>query len=106
MQEAAKEKAAECYKEAETLSKAQLHPCNPVHLGLTLNLALFYYHVLDDKRLGKAVASDAIVIAEDNLDKSDETTFKETKQILQLLKNNLAEWQLVPDDDEDEQNAI
>jgi hypothetical protein len=78
----AKEEAAKCYKLAEDISKAQLDPCNPIRLGLTLNLALFYYHVLDDKRLGKAVASDAIIIAEDNLDKSDESTFKETKQIL------------------------
>jgi len=66
-----------------------MHPCNPIRMGLSLNLAVFFFEVLDDKKSAKKLANEAIILAEDQIDKIDEATYKEAKTLLALLKENL-----------------
>ena len=66
----------------------ELDPCNPIRLGLALNLSIFYYNVIGDKKMGKLLCQETVVMAEDNLDKCEEDTYKEVKRILVLLKEN------------------
>ncbi len=61
-------------------------------LGIALNLSVFYYEVLGDQKMGKALVEETLEMAEDNLDKSDEKTYKEAKHIIQLLKDNYNDW--------------
>lgn len=63
-----------------------------MRLGLALNVAVFYREVFDNLRKAVRVAREAILTGEDKLEESDEATYKETKAILQLLKENEAKW--------------
>lgn len=96
--------AENAYKLAQQITaKRELHPCNPIRLGLSLNLAVFYYNVLDDKKSAKKLANEAILMAESTIDKVDEATYKEAKTLLALLKEDLEEWSKIPDEDEEDQ---
>ena len=55
--------------------------------------------------MGKALVEETLTAADDNLDKSDETTYKEAKHIIQLLRDNYNDWALQKDDEEEEQQG-
>lgn len=106
IQTEAKSRAIELYTTAQDLSGKDLDVCNPIRLGLALNLSVFYYDVLDDKKMGKALALETITLAKDKLDQSDESTYKEAKHIIELLEDNYNDWITKVDDDEEEEGAL
>ncbi len=80
------------YSEAKTISAA-LAKTNPLRLGLALNTAVFYYEILQDKEKAIALAQEAFDEAVDEMDNLSEAEYKDSSSILQLLRDNLAQWQ-------------
>lgn len=86
------DKGMEAYTEAKAVS-ATLEKTNPLRLGLALNMAVFYYEILNDKEKAIALAQEAFDDAVDEMDNLSEAQYKDSSQILQLLRDNLAQWQ-------------
>ena len=66
---------------------------HPIRLGLALNFSVFYYEILESPdeacRLAKRAFDDAV----SELDaSSNETQYKESTLIMQLLRDNLTLW--------------
>ena len=98
--ESVKSGALENYQLASSTSQS-LNACNPIRLGLALNLSVFHYEVMNNHKqaceLGEAALSDAL----EKIDDVDEETFRDAKSIIELLKENLSLWK-----EEEEQNAV
>ena len=86
-----KKGSLEHYQQAVDASK-KLQSCNPVKLGLALNMSVFYYEVMDDKKHACSIAKIAIKDAIDKIDDVDEETFRDAKTFIELLKENLTLW--------------
>ena len=93
-----KQGAKEGYQKAEEYA-ANLNPCNPIKLGLALNLSVFLYETLDDKKKSLQIGEEALTKALDNIDDVDEDTFRDCKSIIELLKENLSLWKEEEGDD-------
>lgn len=91
-----KEKAAnqseEEYQRARLLAKDELAPTHPVALGLALNFSVFFYEVRCDPDRACKIAKDAFDAAISNLDHLDDTQYKDSTLIMQLLRDNLTLW--------------
>ena len=86
------DKALKAYKEAEAVASV-LATTHPIRLGLALNFSVFYYEILESPdeacRLAKRAFDDAV----SELDaSSNETNYKESTLIMQLLRDNLTLW--------------
>ena len=57
-----------------------------------MNLSVFYYEVLQDSQRACQIADSALTNALDRIDDLGEEDFKEAKQMIELLKENLAAW--------------
>ena len=84
------------YEEAYLLSKQQMPPSHPIHLGLALNYSVFHYEILGQTEKACEIASSAFDLAvetqdEEGLIPSDDN-HKDTMLILQLLRDNLTLW--------------
>ena len=84
-----KEQARKLYDEANSIS---LPACNPVKLGIVLNLAVFNYEIMQDYKRACAVADRALSEALEKIDDLEEEEFREAKATIELLKENLAIW--------------
>ena len=84
-----KEQARKLYDEANSIV---LPACNPVKLGIVLNLAVFYYEILQDYKRACAVADRALSDALEKIDDLEEEDFREAKATIELLKENLQIW--------------
>ena len=80
-----KDQARKLYEKADSIV---LPACNPVKLGIVLNLAVFYYEILQDYKRACAVADRAL---SDALEKIDDLEL-EAKSILDLITEKLQIW--------------
>jgi 14-3-3 protein epsilon len=87
-----KKLAQEAYQEAWKLAETSLRNTHPVRLGLALNFSVFYYEILKEPEKGCQLAKQAFDDAVENLDQCDETEYKESTLIMQLLRDNLTLW--------------
>ncbi|KAJ8044062.1 14-3-3 protein epsilon [Holothuria leucospilota] len=99
----AAEKSLDAYKLASETAIVDLEPTNPIRLGLALNFSVFYYEILNSPeracRLAKAAFDDAIA----ELDALNESSYKDSTLIMQLLRDNLTLWTSdIPKEDEDQ----
>jgi len=84
--------ALEAYKAAEEAA-SKLQPKHPIRLGLALNFSVFYYEILDSPEEACKLAKAAFDEAVNELDPSgNESQFKESTLIMQLLRDNLTLW--------------
>ncbi|KAJ7387668.1 hypothetical protein OS493_001006 [Desmophyllum pertusum] len=86
--------ALEAYKAAQEAAKP-LPTTHPIRLGLALNFSVFYYEILDDQAAACALAKtafDAAVSELDSISTGNESQFKESTLIMQLLRDNLTLW--------------
>lgn len=102
----AAEKSLDAYKLASETAIVDLEPTNPIRLGLALNFSVFYYEILNSPeracRLAKAAFDDAIA----ELDALNESSYKDSTLIMQLLRDNLTLWTSdIPKEDEDQGNT-
>jgi len=72
---------------------------NPIWLGLALNFSVFYYEICGEKEEAKRLAKFAFEEALTGLDSLAEESYKDSSQIMQLLKENLSMWTEEDDDD-------
>jgi len=86
------EKSADFYKRAFELSQNVLEPTHPIRLGLALNYSVCFYEILKDKKKACQLAKDAFDEAISKLDKLEESDYKDSTLIMQLLRDNLTLW--------------
>jgi len=86
------EKSADYYKKAFELSQSVLEPTHPIRLGLALNYSVCFYEILKDKKKACQLAKDAFDEAISKLDKLEESDYKDSTLIMQLLRDNLTLW--------------
>jgi len=79
------------YQQASEAAKA-LPNSNPIKLGLALNYSVFYYEVMNNPLEAINIANKAFNEGISNLDNMDETEYKDSTNILQLLKENITMW--------------
>lgn len=83
--------ALDAYKDAQQAAE-NLPSTNPISLGLALNFSVFYYEILDSPDEACRLAKKAFDSAVGDLEKSNESQYKESTLILQLLRDNLTLW--------------
>merc|ERR1712050_121799 len=96
--------SSDYYKEAFDLSRRVLEPTHPIRLGLALNYSVCFYEILKDKKKACELAKDAFDEAISKLDKLEESDYKDSTLIMQLLRDNLTLWTST-DDSEDANNT-
>ena len=69
-----------------------LESYNPIKLGLALNFSVFYFEVKNDKPAAIELADAAYSEAKDKIQDADEEIYRESKGILELIKENLDLW--------------
>lgn len=85
-------KALEAYKAAKDAS-LNLQTTHPIRLGLALNFSVFYYEILDSPDEACKLAKAAFDEAVSDLDPTgNESQYKESTLIMQLLRDNLTLW--------------
>merc|ERR1711890_127124 len=95
------EASADFYKQAFELSQVVLEPTHPFRLGLALNYSVCFYEILKDKKKACQLAKDAFDEAISKLDKLEETDYKDSTLIMQLLRDNLTLWTSTDDEEGD-----
>lgn len=85
-------RSSQYYKEAMEIAVKIMTPADPIRLGLALNYSVCLYEIMRHREeacaLAKRAYDDAIVRVNDN----DRETFKDSRLILNLLRDNLALW--------------
>jgi len=86
------QEAHDSYQQASELAIGELPATHPIRLGLALNFSVFYYEVFSSPEkacmLAKAAFDDAMLV----MDSLDEDQYKDSAQIMQLLRDNLQLW--------------
>jgi 14-3-3 protein epsilon len=85
-------KGADYYKQALEIAEEKLLPTNPIRLGLALNYSVCFYEILKNKKEACELAKSAFDQAISKLDKLEETQYKDSTLIMQLLRDNLTLW--------------
>lgn len=93
-------KAKEYYQKAMDIAEKQLPPTHPIRLGLALNYSVCLYEIINEKDNACQLAKTAFDEAISQLDKLEETDYKDSTLIMQLLRDNLTLWTSAEDDDE------
>merc|ERR1711988_2040666 len=84
--------ALDSYKEASSISNAELPPTHPIRLGLALNFSVFYYEIMNSPDRACHLAKQAFDDAIAELDTLSEESYKDSTLIMQLLRDNLTLW--------------
>ena len=88
--------ALEAYEAASALASAaaDLRPTNPLRLGLALNLSVLYYEILARPDRACHIAKQAFdeAVAELDTNLLGEESYKESTDVLQLLRDNVILW--------------
>lgn len=99
------QEAHDSYKSASEIAIAELPPTHPVRLGLALNFSVFYYEVYSSPETACMLAKAAFDDAMNVMDNLDEEQFKDSAQIMQLLRDNLSLWTADMQQSADNNNA-
>jgi len=86
-----KENAKLFYEKAMAKAKS-FEATHPIRLGLSLNYSVCLYEISKDKTKACEVARSAFDEAISKLDKLNESSYKDSTLIMQLLRDNLALW--------------
>ena len=85
-----KQEARKAYEEAATI---EMQPCSAVKLALALNQSVFFYEIMKDTVNACKITQTALDQAIDKVDELGESEFKEAKTIIDLMRENLNQWQ-------------
>jgi len=86
------EKSNECYSVAHRVAVSQLDATHPTRLGLSLNYSVLLYEVFKDKKAACELARAAFDQAIARLDDLEESSYKDTTMLMQLLRDNITLW--------------
>jgi len=84
--------AVKNYKEAYELAKDKLAETHPTRLGLVLNYSVCCYEIMDKKEEACQLAKEAFDSAIEKLDTLNDSSYKDSTLIMQLLRDNLTLW--------------
>eukprot|EP01083_Nonionella_stella_P043856 118352_1 len=84
--------ARDFYQQALDLAKENLHETHPTRLGLALNYSVCFYEILKEPEKACQLAKEAFDDAIQKLDSLDDTSYKDSTLIMQLLRDNLTLW--------------
>jgi len=93
--------AEEFYQEATTIAKDHLPETHPTRLGLALNFSVCCYEILDKKEYACEIAKTAFDSAIEKLDNLNDSSYKDSTLIMQLLRDNLTLWTSEKEDAQD-----
>jgi len=93
-------KAADFYSQAHEIAKDGLSETHPIRLGLALNYSVCYYEILKEEKKACELAKSAFDDAISKLDKLEESDYKDSTLIMQLLRDNLTLWTSKTDADD------
>lgn len=85
-------KSLDAYQVALRLANTHLEPTHPTRLGLCLNNSVLLYEVFKDKKQACELARLAFDQAISKLDDLDESSYKDTTLLMQLLRDNITLW--------------
>lgn len=85
-------KSLDAYQVAMRLSSTHLDPTHPTRLGLCLNYSVLLLEVMRDRKAACELARQAFDQAIAKLDDLDESSYKDTTLIMQLLRDNITLW--------------
>ncbi|OMJ88655.1 hypothetical protein SteCoe_9353 [Stentor coeruleus] len=85
--------AKDCYQQAYDKALSSLDSTHPTRLGLALNFSVFNYEIMSQQSEACAMAQKAFDEAIQDLENlTDETAYKDSTMILQLIRDNLSLW--------------
>jgi len=87
-----KTKCKENYAAAMDKAEKQLEPTDPTRLGLALNYSVCHYEILGDEDAACKLAKTAFDEAIEKLDSLNDSSYKDSTLIMQLLRDNLTIW--------------
>merc|ERR1719193_139557 len=90
------------YEKATEVANAGLPETHPTRLGLALNYSVCCYEILDKKELACEIAKKAFDSAIDKLDTLNDSSYKDSTLIMQLLRDNLTLWTSEKEDEAQE----
>jgi len=84
--------AKEFYEEATEVAETSLPETHPTRLGLALNYSVCCYEILEQKEQACDIAKKAFDSAIEKLDTLNDSSYKDSTLIMQLLRDNLTLW--------------
>lgn len=87
------------YDEAMDLAKEHLEATHPTRLGLALNFSVCHYEILEQKDDACKLAKEAFDEAIEKLDSLNDSSYKDSTLIMQLLRDNLTIWNQTEEDE-------
>jgi len=96
-------KAKEFYEKATETANKCLPETHPTRLGLALNHSVCCYEILDKKDHACEIAKKAFDSAIEKLDTLNDSSYKDSTLIMQLLRDNLTLWTSERDEAQDDQ---
>jgi len=94
--------AEKYYKDAMEIAEEHLPVTHPTRLGLALNYSVCCYEILEQKEQGCEIAKKAFDAAIEKLDMLNDSSYKDSTLIMQLLRDNLTLWTSEQADDADD----
>lgn len=91
--EESKKQAESNYEDAWETAKSFMPPTHPTRLGLALNSSVFVQEIQKNTQRAQAIAKEAFESAIQSLDTLNDTSYKDSTLIMQLLRDNLTIWQ-------------
>lgn len=95
-----RENAEKYYKNAFDLATKELPETHPTRLGLALNYSVCCYEIMKKQELACEIAKEAFDSAIEKLDTLNDSSYKDSTLIMQLLRDNLTLWSVSDQDDE------
>jgi len=94
--------AEKYYAEATDVAESNLPETHPTRLGLALNYSVCCYEILNKKEFACDIAKQAFDSAIEKLETLNDSSYKDSTLIMQLLRDNLTLWTSEKDDAQDE----
>jgi len=94
--------AEKFYEEAMGIAEDTLPETHPTRLGLALNYSVCCYEILSQKEKGCDIAKKAFDSAIEKLDTLNDSSYKDSTLIMQLLRDNLTLWTTEQNEEQDE----
>jgi len=88
-----KDAAHNNYENAWKMAKSFMAPTHPTRLGLALNSSVFVQEIKKDTKTAQKIAKEAFESAIQSLDTLNDSSYKDSTLIMQLLRDNLTIWQ-------------
>jgi len=87
-----KSKCGEYYNEAMDIANESLDATHPTRLGLALNFSVCHYEILNQPKEACNLAKKAFDEAIEKLDALNDSSYRDSTLIMQLLRDNLTIW--------------